>query len=130
MHEPSYCADDDGAAYPATTDALTAKHGTNTAVLRRRQRHGERWRASGVFGAAPGAKLLYYSGHDQSADGRPGGSSTAAATPSTAASLITTIDAVNAAIDDGADIISISLALGGDQDWIPTIAARRPGRAS
>ncbi|TFV96698.1 S8 family serine peptidase [Leifsonia flava] len=119
VREPSFCADDDGAAYPATTDSLTAKHGTNTASLIVGDGSGSDG-AAGVYGAAPGAKLLYYTG---------------VITPPTVSGLqfdgqcrpvddptsITTIEAVNAAIDDGADIISISLALEADQDWIPTI---------
>ncbi|KQQ92842.1 hypothetical protein ASF62_13635 [Leifsonia sp. Leaf325] len=119
VREPSFCADDDGAAYPATTDSLTAKHGTNTASLIVGDGSGSDG-AAGVYGAAPGAKLLYYTG---------------VVAPPTVAGLqfdgqcrpvddptsITAIEAVNAAIDDGAEIISISLALDADQDWIPTI---------
>lgn len=119
VHEPSYCADDDGAAYPATTDALTAKHGTNTAsYVVGNGAAGDG--VAGVFGAAPGAKLLYYTGAINPPTAA-GVQFTARCSAVEGGSLITTIDAVNAAIDDGADIISISLALGGDQDWTPTL---------
>ncbi|MEL4319797.1 S8 family serine peptidase [Leifsonia sp. YIM 134122] len=119
VREPSFCAQEDGTAYPATTDELTAKHGTNTASLVVGDGSGIDG-ARGVFGAAPGATLLYYNGQIQPptvAGRQPAGR----CDPLDGETSITTIDAVNAAIDDGADIISISLALDADQDWIPTI---------
>ncbi|KQX05462.1 MULTISPECIES: S8 family serine peptidase [unclassified Leifsonia] len=119
VREPSFCADDDGAAYPATTDSLTAKHGTNTAsyvVGNGTAADGE----LGVFGAAPGAELLYYNAliSPPTADGIQ---FDGRCDPVDDPTGNTTIEAVDAAIDDGADIISISLAIDWDQDWTPTI---------
>ena len=115
IREPSFCYDAASAPIPATTAELSAtkptEHGTNVVSMIAGSGAGYDGQ-SGVSGVAPGAKILYYSIYTsadendqlQCADDSGGETNYLG-------------DAMTEALDDGADIISVSL----EQSVNPTV---------
>ena len=123
VQEPSQCVDDAGAPLASrSTDlsgTLNASHGTDIASMLSGTGAGYDGQ-TGVTGVAPGARVLYYAVSYDAAEGTscPGPGSIEEA-------LAADIDA---AIDAGADIISISLGVNGTAVLSDAIArAHREG---
>ncbi|MCU1409300.1 MAG: peptidase [Rhodoglobus sp.] len=126
VQEPSQCVDESGAPLASTsTDLdglLNAAHGTDVASMISGTGDGYDGQ-SGVAGIAPGAKVLYYAVSYRGATAEEGTSCPGPATIETALAAD-----INAAIDAGADIISVSLAVNGSVDLSSAIArAHREG---
>jgi len=125
VREPSQCLDDAGAPLASTSadldGILDASHGTDVASVLSGTGDGYDGQ-TGVVGVAPGAKVLYYA---VSYDGATPEDGTQCPGPSIETALAADI---NDAIDAGADIISVSLAVNGTTELSAAIArAHREG---
>lgn len=109
VREPSFCYVD-GEAVPATSsDALTASHGTNVLALLAGNGVGAGGNP-GVTGIAPDAKYLFYTAAiDVPEDGSGWDTSGLECLDENGDKQSSIVRAMEEAIDDGADIISISL---------------------
>ena len=120
VREPSLCYDESGEPAPATSTELSetkpTDHGTNVTSMIVGSGEGYPGQ-TGLVGVAPGAKILYYSVYTSSDDGslqcldEKGG-------PNNDRFAIALTDA----IDNGADIISVSLSVGLYEDEIAVLA--------
>lgn len=119
VHDESYCFDDAGNRYAAeSTDYIAANHGTN--VVSMISGTGEDVGGTPIKGVAPGAKVLYYNSMITSE--APSGNDVASTCLQENGELIGAgetkqdrmfpsglAQAISDAVDDGADIISVSL---------------------
>jgi len=126
VQEPSQCVDDSGAPLASTSadldGLLSAAHGTDVASVLSGTGEGYDGQ-TGVTGVAPGARVLYYAVSYQGATAEEGTTCPGPATIETALAAD-----INAAIDAGADIISVSLAVNGSVDLSAAVArAHREG---
>jgi len=118
VHEPSYCADGPlGEPLPAAQKTPAAAHGTGMVSLVVGTGEGINGQP-GTVGVAPDADILFYSSLVRP-DGR--GDNDKCYPPTPEAGLLLFGNAINQAIADGADIISISLSNDSPTDF-PAIA--------
>ncbi|WP_430869262.1 S8 family peptidase [Demequina aurantiaca] len=99
VHEPAYCYSPEGVSRPAQSDDVDAAwHGTNVTSMIVGNGNSDT-DAPGVQGVAPGASILFYAvGGDRVCYTEDGGSSLQGVLG----------PAISQAVDDGADIISVS----------------------
>jgi subtilisin family serine protease len=120
VREPSFCYTDAGEPVPAATTELSptvqADHGTGVASMVVGSGSGYPGQ-TGVQGIAPGAKVLYYATWSSAeadeiecrdAEGH--------------ISIDSEAKALNEAIDDGADIVSMSMSIGASPDFVVALA--------
>jgi subtilisin family serine protease len=127
VQEPSLCYDESGTfdkagkRLPATTTDLdTTKptdHGTNVASMIVGSGAGYDGQ-QGVVGVAPGATVLYYAVYTGLSES--GGIDCLA--PDSVTGILPIGEAIDDAIDAGADIISVSIDFGGGEDFEKAIA--------
>lgn len=118
-HEPSFCATTEGGTpQQAVTTDVGAEHGTAMSAILVGTGVGVAGQP-GTLGVAPGVRLLHYAGSrgDEAADGTLGPCFAPAGR---------TVGAVRQAVDDGADIISMSIT-DADQDWADIAYAQQQG---
>lgn len=116
IREPSYCYDEAGEPYPATsTDYISAFHGTNVASMIVGTGEAP---AGGVpiKGVAPGAKVLFYNAYvprdaTDASSHRLKCTQATGETPEQEDDLVGASTAIMDAVDAGADIISISASI-------------------
>jgi hypothetical protein len=129
VHEPSFCYDEDNEPVPATSTetsaAVPTEHGTN--VVSMIVGSGEGYGGvPGVVGVAPGATVNYYAVY--TAIDEESGETSCLEKDSGIDVGVEWGDALNAAIDDGADIVSVSLSTGaGDVAKLALARAFREG---
>ena len=120
IHEPSFCYGDDGEPVPATSTELSltkpTDHGTNVVSMIAGTGSGYDGQ-SGITGVAPGAKILYYSVYTSSSEEGALECLDDGGVPVTQLG-----EAMDAAIDDGADIISVSLSMGANGAFVDAAA--------
>ncbi|GAB3607790.1 hypothetical protein GCM10027413_31990 [Conyzicola nivalis] len=121
VQEPSLCFDDTGTPLPAATTDLgpsnPTDHGTNVASIIVGSGAGYAGQ-QGVVGVAPGATILYYSVYSESAEGE--GVRCRAEDGSFV--MLPIHRAIDAAVDAGANIISVSLEHAGSDEFDTAIA--------
>lgn len=116
IREPSYCYDEAGEPYPATsTDYIAAHHGTNVASMIVGTGEAP---AGGVpiKGVAPGAKVLFYNAYvprdpTDASNSEVKCTQATGETPDHEDDLVGASTAIMDAVDAGADIISISASI-------------------
>jgi subtilisin family serine protease len=120
VREPSFCFEEDGSPAPAATDELgdtkPTDHGTNVVSMIVGSGAGYDGQ-QGIVGVAPGATVRYYAIYTSKGENESLSCLDKRGQPEDGLPA-----AVNQAVEDGADIISVSLSFAGSAEFTDAIA--------